>query len=29
MVKGDAAAVKDMLADDWRVTGPDGTHDKA
>jgi hypothetical protein len=29
MVKGDAAAVKDMLADDWRVTGSLGTHDKA
>src|SRR4051812_9532705 len=29
MVKGDAAALKDMLADDWRVTTPDGTHDKA
>ena len=29
MVKGDAAALKAMLADDWRVTTPDGTHDKA
>jgi ketosteroid isomerase-like protein len=29
MVQGDAAALKDMLADDWRVTGKDGTHDKA
>ncbi|HUR53087.1 MAG TPA: nuclear transport factor 2 family protein [Gemmataceae bacterium] len=29
MVKGDAMAVKDMLADGWRVTGPGGTHDKA
>ena len=29
MVKGDATAVKGMLADDWRVTGPGGTHDKA
>ena len=28
-VKGDAAAVAAMLADDWRVTGPGGTHDKA
>src|SRR5579872_5208563 len=29
MVKGDAAAVTAMLADDWRVTGTEGTHDKA
>ena len=29
MVKGDAAALTAMLADDWRVTTPDGTHDKA
>ena len=30
MVKGDAAALKTMLSDDWRVTTPDGgTHDKA
>ena len=29
MVKGDAAAVAAMLADDWRVTGPGGSHDKA
>ncbi len=29
MVKGDAAAVAAMLADDWRVTGSLGTHDKA
>lgn len=29
MVKGDTTAVTDMLADDWRVTTPDGTHDKA
>ena len=29
MVRGDVAALKTMLADDWRVTTPDGTHDKA
>ena len=29
MVKGDAAALTAMLADDWRFTGPEGTHDKA
>ncbi len=29
MVKGDAAALNAMLADDWRVTGSEGTHDKA
>ncbi len=29
MIKGDVAAVKTMLSDDWRVTGMEGTHDKA
>ena len=29
LVKGDTAELKTILADDWRVTTPAGTHDKA